>query len=149
MKKYLILDIIDFLKTPGDKSQKPLLYSTKGMNIWINRDRLAILRGIIKDGFDLVHNPSRYSRITVLDMREMFKTFNCHHEAITMVADELYRHEEDFANLFRAEEFILYHVRPGIDYKIWVNDKAEVYKEQMRYYKKHLPERLAHIESQP
>lgn len=146
MKKYLIIDLLQFLRPnfgPEQLKSKPLMFSTKGINIHIDREKLKELRELSKS-YTIVNNPNKGWKITLLDIREMLLTFNAEVENIVMVAMELYQQEELMAPVFRSEEFITYHVRSHDKFYNVFMQNDEALDEKTKYYTKNLQ---THVEN--
>ena len=146
MAKYILIDLIDYLRPNfgTELKEKPLFYSVKGINIHICRTQLAELRELTKT-LTIVHNPSRKSRLTLLDIRQMLITFSADISNIVSVDTELFRQEEEMASVFRSEDFYRYHVKSSdMAYNVLLNSEEHL-AQKIKYYKTHLKERLLEV----
>ena len=139
--RYLILDIEDILSIKNQQTP-PLFYSVQGVNIRLSQDRLKMLRAALKahPKMQVVLAPASYTKLSLKDYRIMFKTFNIDPERILMVDTSLFGQEEEMAQIFRIQEFLMYHRRSHEDYKFLISSEDVHKATKLKYLQAHMLE---------
>lgn len=143
-KLFLIMDINGVLNPypiSPEESRKLLFYSSKGTNIRICPERLKKVRELAKThDLKIVINPRRFSRLTILDYRDMFKTFGVSPEVVDIVDMTLFGKEEEMAQIFRAQEYLTYHIKKHEDFKLVLYYGDTDLEKKVKFVEAHLPD---------